>query len=101
MPGPPPLPAEQHRRRGNPSHKKLPDVSGVVALAPADGVPPVPPSLRESGARAWSRLWAAGAAWLAPQTDVAIMTRLCEAYDTRAAMLAVIERDGLMIAGSM
>ena len=36
-----------------------------------------------------------------PATDVAIMTRLCEAYDRRAEMVAQVESDGLMIPGSV
>jgi P27 family predicted phage terminase small subunit len=100
MPGPPPKPAELHRRLGNPSRKKLPDPSSVVPLAVSDGPPPAPDTLREHGRRAWERLWAAGGRWISPDTDVAVMTRLCEGYDLRADMAARLAADGLMVEGA-
>jgi P27 family predicted phage terminase small subunit len=100
MPGPPPLPAEQHRRRGSPSRKRLPNSRDVIPLAPADAPPPTPASLAETGQKAWDRIWTAGAAWLAPATDSAIVTRLCEGYDLRERMRQQLNADGFMVKGS-
>jgi P27 family predicted phage terminase small subunit len=98
MPGPPPEPTERKRARGNPGQRKLPEP--VVQLVASSKPPPAPEHLFEAGRAAWERLWTAGQAWVSPETDLAIMTRLCEAYDMRRAMTAQFEEDGFMVEGS-
>lgn len=99
MTGPPPIPTERVRARGNPGHKKLP--TPVVELAAVSQTPRPPAQLMDAGREAWDRLWTAAQAWLSPKTDLGIMTRLCESIDLRAAMMEQIEEDGLMVKGSM
>lgn len=100
-PGPPRQPLELKRRRGNPGKEKLPAVAETVPLAPADGVPPVPITLQAAGRAAWERLWVAGRVWLSPQTDLDVLTRLCEYHDEREAIRAELASTGYLVAGSM
>ena len=99
MPGPPPIPTERKRARGNPGHQKLPNAP--VQLAATARIPSPPDTLGKNGIEAWNRLWTAGQAWVSPKTDVAVMTRLCEGYDLRAAMAEQLEEDGFMVPGSV
>lgn len=101
MPGPPKHPLELKRLRGNPGKESLPAKSDTAALAPADGIPPVPITLQQAGRAVWERLWTAGKAWLSPQTDLDIMTRLCEYHDEREALRAELADTGYLIPGSM
>ncbi len=99
-PGPPPKPVERKRRTGNPGKRALP--APVVRLA-ASSTPPAPPeTLLDPGVgrAAWLRLWTAGAGWLSPSVDYAIMARLCESYDLRHALLVAIGGEGFTVAGS-
>lgn len=77
--------------------RRLPEP--VVILAQAAGAPEPPVSLKDAGRVEWQRLWTAGRAWLSPELDVLIMTRLCENHDLRAAMLSCVARDGLTVPG--
>ncbi len=45
-------------------------------------------------------MWTA-ASWLDPECDRAVIVRLCRGYDQAAAMRARIDRDGLVVNGSM
>lgn len=101
MPGPPKQPLELKRRRGNPGKERLPAKSDTATLAPADGIPPVPITLQSTGRAVWERLWTAGQAWLSPQTDLDILTRLCEYHDEREAMRAELAATGYLVPGSM
>ena len=69
QPGRPPKPVEVKRRTGNPGKRPLPKPSNVVALPPADGVPPFPADLGLDGQRLWTRAWNAALTWIAPGTD--------------------------------
>jgi P27 family predicted phage terminase small subunit len=99
MPGPPPIPAERKKARGNPGHEKLPQ--SPVQLASAAHIPKAPEQLCEPGREAWDRLWTAAQAWLSPKTDLNIMTRLCESIDLRAAIAEELAATGFMVKGSM
>lgn len=99
MPGPPPLPVERKRARGNPGKRKLPDPT-VPVLVSAASLPKPPDSLLDAGQAVWDRLWTAGQGWLSPTTDLDIMTRLCEAHDLREAMLSELNTQGFCVEGS-
>ncbi|WP_152521038.1 phage terminase small subunit P27 family [Nocardiopsis ganjiahuensis] len=101
MPGPPRQPTELKRKRGNPGKESLPAKSDTASLAPADGIPPAPATLRPAGRAVWERLWTAGQAWLSPQTDLDVLTRLCEYHDERATLRAELDATGYMVPGSM
>lgn len=99
MNGPPPIPTERKRARGNPGHQKL--SAAPIELAAAARIPRPPATLSDAGTEAWDRLWAAAQAWLSPKTDLGIMTRLCESYDLRAAIAEELGETGFMVKGSM
>jgi len=82
--GPPPEPNEKKRARGNPGKRPLP--TPIAFLAAATTVPPVPEQLAEHGRAVWDRVWTAGQAWIAPATDIELMTRYCEMIDLRDAV---------------
>jgi P27 family predicted phage terminase small subunit len=101
MPGPPKQPVELKRLRGNPSKERLPAKADTAGLTPASGIPPVPITLQASGRAVWERLWTAGQAWLSPQTDLDVLTRLCEYHDEREAVRAELAATGYLVPGSM
>lgn len=79
--GRPAKPVELHRLAGNPSKKKLPG-----APLPGEGLPsldglPLPPDLGDDGLALWNHVWAAGRAWLSPDSDRTLVRMLCEAQD--------------------
>lgn len=79
--GRPPKPTEQKRALGNPGHRPLPNPPAIgKGLAAADGVP-TPPQLGIDGLAMWNDLWSAGKSWLSPQSDITIITLLCQAVD--------------------
>lgn len=100
-------PLEQRRRKGrspgrDSGGRPLPDPSNVVALKAVDGgAPPVPDSLLPDGegARRWATIWRE-AKWLAPAVDTDVITRLCEAIDTRHAMREALAEAGFYVRGS-
>ena len=101
MSGPPKQPLELKRLRGNPSKEKLPAKADTVALEAAEDVPPVPITLQVAGRAVWERLWTAGRVWLSPQTDLDVLTRLCEYHDEREAIRAELADTGYLVPGSM
>jgi P27 family predicted phage terminase small subunit len=98
MPGPAPIPIERKRATGNPGKRSLPQA--VVHLAYSADIPPRPASLSEVGGSVWERLWKAGQGWLSTQTDLDIMTRLCEAHDEREAIRRDLAESGYLVQGS-
>ena len=100
-PGPPRQPLELKRRRGNPGKEKLPALADTAPLPPAEDIPPVPITLQATGRAVWERLWVAGRVWLSPQTDLDVLTRLCEYHDEREAIRAELASTGYLVAGSM
>jgi P27 family predicted phage terminase small subunit len=96
-------PVEQRRLTGRSPTRdaggvKLPEP--VVVLAACASVPKPPASLGDVGCAVWDRLWTAAQVWLSPQTDLDVMTRLCEAHDLREALRGQIAKDGFVVAGS-
>jgi P27 family predicted phage terminase small subunit len=74
----------------------------VVELVAAARIPDAPSELLPggAGADAWTRLWTAGQAWLAPSTDFEVMSRLCQFYDEHRALWGEIGKQGYTVAGS-
>lgn len=103
----PPKPLEERRRKGrspgrDSGGRKLPDPANVVQLRGVDGgVPPVPECLLEDGVGAvrWERIWRE-ARWLSPDTDIALITRLCEVEDRRQGMKEALADEGFYVVGS-
>lgn len=88
--GRPPKPIEVKRRTGRtPSTdsggRKLPEITNVVALPMADGMPDYPNELEEAGRELWRRLWQDGITWISPKTDMQAAEEACRAADDVAA----------------
>jgi hypothetical protein len=91
-PGPKKQPAEKQKRRGNPSHRALPD--GTTSLAPTTTPGEIPEPLRPlaaSGRAEWDTIWTRAWTWLGG-ADLLAVQRYCEAVDdyviVRSSMLA-------------
>ncbi len=95
--GRPPKPAEQKRRLGNPGRRPLPEPRTQDAVSRVSA-PAMPAGLRKHGKTAWQRYWTVGSPWLNPTTDVAIVTRLCQAYDEREELRGLVKRLGHVVA---
>ena len=80
--GPPPVPNEVARRRGNPSKKTLPKDDNLVLL-PGSSQPPKPPfTLGVKGKALWEMAWREAHYWLA-QSDAHTLALLCQDIDER------------------
>ena len=91
-PGRKKTPAEQQRRRGNPSHRPLSDGSSSLAPATSGGEIPDPiRPLASSGRAEWDTIWTMAWTWLSG-SDLLAVQRYCEAVDdyviVRSSMLA-------------
>lgn len=94
----PAKPVELKRKLGNPGQRPLPEPRAVEPGSVHD-VPTPPRKLSKLARTIWDRYWIAGAGWLSPRTDLEIVTRLCEAYDERAALRKLLV-GGLTVTGS-
>ena len=79
MPGPPPVPNEVKRRRGNPGKRSLPKISDVHDVSRM--APQAPDHLGTDGVAVW-QLMADNCPWIA-ESDRAAMVLLCEKVDRR------------------
>ena len=66
---------------------------------PPRETPTPPPSLGAEGLAAWEYVWRQP--WIAPDRHALMVQRYCAIQDLMAAARAQIERDGLMVAGSL
>ena len=94
-------PVEAKRRTGrspgrDAGGRRLPEP--VVVLPAATEIPAPPDGLKAAGAAAWERLWGR-VAWLSPDSDIAMVARLCQMYDRREMLAARVEADGLVVDG--
>ena len=93
--GRPPKPIEVKRRQGNPGKRALPKEGELVALEPAQGIPPAPISLGEAGVAMWRSIWSGPAsAWLAPAVDSLRVQTVCNLVDDIAEYRRLISRMG-------
>lgn len=83
--GRPPVPIEVKRRRGTARPDRTPAPSNVVALPPANGVPPYPADLGLDGRRLWDRAWNAALTWIALGTDAEQIEETARLADDLAA----------------
>lgn len=95
--GRPPKPTELKRKLGNPGKRALPAAPSGQPVAPGGLAPTAPTGLKRHGKAAWARYWTVGAPWLNATTDVAIVTRLCQAYDEREELRALVRRLGHVV----
>ena len=86
-PGPPPQPAELHRAKGNPSRKKLPPVSNVIALPAV--AQDAPDHLGPQGKELWAHMRSI-ATWIS-ESDRGSLLMLCEKWDRRADLVARLQ----------
>lgn len=94
--GRPPKPTALKRRLGTARPDRVkPD---TLVLPAAGEIPKPPAGLRRHGKAAWARFWSLGPEWLNPSTDLAILTRLCQAYDEREELRSLIRRFGHLVA---
>jgi hypothetical protein len=88
--GPPPVPNERARARGNPGKKSLPKAGELVLLRGSTAAPKPPLVLGKAGMELWKLAWGEASAWLA-STDTWVLALLCqdvdERQDLRAAMI--------------
>lgn len=91
MPGPPPKPAEQKRKLGNPGKRALRPAAKVVALPAADD--DCPADLGKAGRDFWLYATTTTRSWLAP-SDRPILEMLCQAFDRREYILQVLSQEG-------
>lgn len=93
MGGPPPIPNERKRRRGNPGKRPLPKPSSVTAVPALTEVSAVPDHLGPAGSWLWETVTTYADHWLAP-SDEPLVRMVCEAADRRARLVARLEADG-------
>ena len=88
----PPKPNEVKRKLGNPGKRALPDKNKVIAL-PMAAEPPTPPRpLGPEGLKLWNRIWNQGRTWISPDTDLEMVTLLCESMDERSQLRLLVLR---------
>lgn len=96
-------PTEAKRRTGRKPGKDSAgrDLPAPVRVLPGvgDRKPKAPEHLGDHGKARWDRLWGA-AEWFAPQTDLDILVRLCEAEDMRWGMKEALADSGFFVVGS-
>ncbi len=95
--GRPPKPDALKRRIGTDRPDRSHPVMDVGTSTPVVA-PAMPAGLKRHGKTAWLRYWTVGSPWLSPTTDAAIVTRLCQAYDEREELRALVKRMGHVVA---
>jgi phage terminase small subunit len=88
----PPKPNEVKRKLGNPGKRALPDKSKVIALPMAAEAPTPPRPLGPEGLKLWNRIWDQGRTWISPDTDLEMVTLLCESMDERSQLRLLVLR---------
>lgn len=80
----PPKPNEVKRKLGNPGKRALPNQGKLISL-PMISEPPTPPRpLFSEGLKLWNRIWEQGQTWISSNTDLEMVTLLCESMDERS-----------------
>ena len=92
--GPPPVPNEVARKRGNPGKRTLDKNPPTVHPLSSSGEVPVPPSpLGERGIALWGLAWREAKAWLSI-TDQQALLLLCQDIDEREQLRATVMSEG-------
>lgn len=91
--GPPPKPAEQKRRAGNPGKRPLPKESNLTILPGSVKPMPSPLPLGKAGTALWNMAWKDAAAWMA-RSDTYTLALLCQGIDEREALRAQVMKTG-------
>jgi P27 family predicted phage terminase small subunit len=94
MPGPPPVPLERKRARGNPGKRSLPAITETHALASLTTAD-APANLGEGGRQAWERM-AASCPWLG-ESDRDMMIMLCQKIDRRDQMVETLASEPFVV----
>ena len=79
----PPKPNEVKRKLGNPGKRALPDKTKIIALPMIDEPPTPPRPLGPEGMKLWNRIWEQGRTWISSNSDLEMVTLLCESMDER------------------
>ena len=88
----PPKPNEVKRKLGNPGKRALPDQGKLIAL-PMAAEPPTPTStLGPEGLKLWNRIWEQGRTWISLNSDLEMVTLLCESMDERSQLRLLVLR---------
>tara|TARA_R110000868_G_scaffold385048_1_gene652773 strand:+ start:890 stop:1330 length:441 start_codon:yes stop_codon:yes gene_type:complete len=88
----PPKPTERKRKTGNPGKRPLPKLANVVALPMAETIPIPPRPLGQEGLKLWNRVWDAARSWISPDSDLELVTILCESMDERTQLRLTVLR---------
>jgi P27 family predicted phage terminase small subunit len=95
-----PKTAEERQRTGNPGKRPISAPLAVITGS-VEAVPDPPEHLGAEGTRRWVEVWSIADKWLVPTLDIALLVRYCEALDDRAALKAIVRKQGRMSEGSM
>jgi hypothetical protein len=88
----PPKPNEVKRKLGNPGKRALPNQGKLIAL-PMAAEPPTPPRpLGPEGLKLWNRIWQQGRTWISLNSDLEMVTLLCESMDERSQLRLLVLR---------
>lgn len=93
LPGPPPIPNEIKRRRGNPGKRTLPDTTTLTVLPGSKQPMASPLPLGPLGQQTWDTIWKAAYTWVA-ESDRIALAMLCQALDERDSLRALLEESG-------
>jgi phage terminase small subunit len=86
----PPKPTEEKRRLGNPGKRALPAVQNVISLPMAIEAPEPPRPLGVEGMKLWKRIWEQGRTWISSNSDLEMVTLLCESMDERSQLRFIV-----------
>lgn len=88
----PPKPAERKRITGNPGKRPLPELKSIITLPMATQTPTPPRPLGTEGLKLWNRVWDSGRTWISPDSDIELVTILCESMDERTQLRLTVLR---------
>lgn len=89
------LPAEVKRKRG--TYRVTREKEPLAIVEPAD-LTIIPPQLMHYGQQMWNFIGEYCGTWISP-SDMPTVILLCEAMDRRAALVRVVETEGMLLRG--
>ena len=75
------MPAEVKRARGTARPDRMPKLSAVAPLQPAESLPDAPTDFGPDALRLWAMAWGAAITWLSPHSDIEIVEQTCRLAD--------------------